>query len=221
VLVPAGQLEPGYTDAKGGGAMGRSGRGIAVCWVVLLCACGGSAERAASASGSGDGSAGGGSGAGNGASSGAGAATEGTYFMALSLELAPRQPIVFLQSITADGSGQEMSLQPLAATDRKTPVGSAIVAAFQLGEGGVFEVDLPDARIPPEANSITSTEVVADLHLEGTADPASFCGDATGQISKPIDVDLQSSTFRAERVVGTAYPEPPMIDCSGKLADPL
>lgn len=114
-----------------------------------------------------------------------------------------------------------MSLQPLAAADRRTPVGSAIVATFQLGDGGVFEVDFPGARIPAEANAITSTEAVADLHLEGTADPASFCGGATGQISKPIEYDLQISTFRAERVVGTLFPEPPPINCSGALADPL
>jgi hypothetical protein len=141
--------------------------------------------------------------------------------MALSTELSPQQPVVFLQSVTANAAGLAISLQPLAAADRTTPVGAPIVASFPVAADGSFILDIPGGIIPGEANPITGTQAVADLHLEGTACPASFCGTVTGHLYQPIDYDLTSSTFRAERVMGMPYPEPPPIDCAGSLADPL
>ena len=213
--------------------MPRSPLGFLACCLLLLCACSDEVRSPGSGDGGdgGDGGADGGSdGAGAAGGGGGGspvgrcgdvAATAGSYFMALSLFLSPKTPIVFQQSVTADAAGLVMSLQPLAAADRKTPVGNAIVAAFPVEPDGAFDVEVPGASVPAEANPITNAAMVADLRFTGTACPASFCGQVTGQISQPIDVNVTSSTFRAERVMGTAYPEPPPIDCDGGLADPL
>jgi hypothetical protein len=100
-------------------------------------------------------------------------------------------------------------------------VGNPIVATFPVAADGAFVVDLPGATIPPAANPLTATTVVADIQLVGEACPEGFCGTVTGQVTEPIVYQLTSSTFRAQPVMGMAYPEPPPIDCAGTLAAPL
>jgi hypothetical protein len=154
--------------------------------------------------------------------------TDGDFFMALSVSQSPTSPIVFLAALQFGSDGMHASLQPLAASDRQTPVGAPIdappsgQAGYPVGPDGDFSADIAGVIVPAEANSISSTEIVADVTLSGTICADSGCGTVGGAVTQPIMLDLTGSTFTMERVTGPDdYPEPPKINCTGDLASPL
>jgi len=155
-------------------------------------------------------------------------AADGERLLTLSTPLSPSAPVLFAATLTtADGGGTflfSLSLAPLAAADRETVVAPPFDSGpFQVAAGGSFAASLPPLSVPGEANPISGTELeVTGAVLSGTlCAPADFiCGDLTGDLTKPVTMSLQGSTFTLERVVGS-YPEPPRINCDGDLADPL
>ncbi|MCC6523610.1 MAG: hypothetical protein IT373_13215 [Polyangiaceae bacterium] len=158
---------------------------------------------------------------------------DGEFFFALSAFLNPQKPVVFDSTLTttqgANGLEYSLDLQPLAASDRTTPVGSVIhVGPLPVDADGTFDSALPELTVPGAANPITvGSDIVATITLHGelcgTAD--FICGPVTGNTTKPLPLNLASnpgSNFTMERVTtpGT-YPEPPQINCAGALANPL
>jgi hypothetical protein len=155
---------------------------------------------------------------------------EGQYLLAISASIAPAKPIVALTSVTTpkmgEGAGIALSAQPLSAADRTTPVGPVVsFGPFAIDDAGNFRADIPALTVPGAANPITpGADITADLVLSGKLCGVRrfYCGNVSGQVSKPLVLDLEGSTFTLTLIdPGEPVPVVPPIDCSGKLADPL
>jgi len=154
-----------------------------------------------------------------------------SYFLALSTVLEPTKPVVARVDISAQPNGSggldtHWTLQPLLWSDRKIPVGSPIVLpSITHSANGAFDADLPPISIVSEANPISHTPIDVDVSsLRGSLCGAanSGCGDFDGDLTKPIPYDLKGSTWTLTKVDSPSnYPEPPAIDCAGKLAAPV
>jgi len=173
---------------------------------------------------SGDG--GGGSGGGNACALPEAAAVSGDFILTLSAKLNPQKPFLFLAKVTSesmgDGLGVSMNVRSLAAADRKTLVGDAVdVGPYPLEADGTFVMELPELKIPGEANPITGSEVTANATLTGSiCAPGEFgCGAVTGEVvtSSGLSLKLEGSTFTFQKVTGEAYPEA-VINCAGDKA---
>ena len=76
---------------------------------------------------------------------------DGDFFFSLSAKINPNKPVVFLAKLTtaAKGTGVEfsMNLQPLLASDKKTPTGTpADVGPYDDRERRIVRRDAPDAE---------------------------------------------------------------------------
>ncbi|MBW2457844.1 MAG: hypothetical protein JRI68_25285 [Deltaproteobacteria bacterium] len=151
--------------------------------------------------------------------------------MALATVLFPPTPIVFEAELTtsAGATGLELTLdlQPLASSDRETPVGSpfGIGGPYPVAADGSFTLTPPTLVVPGEANPISGNVIEVEVTLTGTLlAPADFiCGDVAGVTTQPPGISIDGSTFTLERIAspGPPYPEPPRINCAGDLAQPL
>jgi len=77
--------------------------------------------------------------------------------------------------------------------------------------------------VPGEANPFSHTPLTVDLSaLKGSfCIQGSFaCGTMDGEVTKPIPLTLDGSSWTATPLTG-AIPEPPPIDCKGTPALPL
>jgi hypothetical protein len=153
----------------------------------------------------------------------------GEYLFAISASIAPKQPIVALANVTTvpfeGGTGVAFTIQPLAASDRTTPVDSPLaLGPFAIDASGAFRADIPGLQVSGAANPITpGASISADLVLTGDLCGSGdfFCGNVSGQATSPIVLDLDKSTFTMTKVAeGAAPPTRPVIDCSGTLSDP-
>jgi hypothetical protein len=156
----------------------------------------------------------------------------GQYLLALSVTLAPTKPIVALIGVSTPasggldgGAGLLLETQPLSATDRRTPVGQKLVLGpFPVGANGTFRAEISGLEVPGSANPVTGGDIAANVILTGSlcGDGRSFCGTVTGNVERPLPLDLAGSTFTLTRVdPETDSPTRPPIDCAGTLADPL
>ena len=146
---------------------------------------------------------------------------DGDYLLALSAKLAPTKPLVFVATVSVGAMGVSMSLQPLRSDDRRTPVGSPIpVGPIAVAADGTFSATFPQVTLPAAANAITGTELVATPAIQGTicAPATTFCGVASGSVTKPIPTSLSGSTFAAVRITDPASYPPVQIDCAGTAA---
>jgi hypothetical protein len=155
---------------------------------------------------------------------------EGAFLLAISTSIAPTKPIVALTDLTTpafqDGTGLALSVQPLAASDRTTPVGASIsLGPFLVDAGGNFRADMPGLTVSGDANPITpGAPISADLVLAGNlcAKSGFFCGSVSGEVTSPITLNLEGSTFTLTLVEpGDPVPTQPAVDCRGTLAAPL
>jgi hypothetical protein len=158
---------------------------------------------------------------------------DGSYLFALSLVTGGNasnkdRPILYLNTVTTTaGIGAlnvKWGLQPLRWEDRKTPTGSPLTFSFTLSGGGSADLDLPPLDVPADANPLSGSPITLDIaSLNGpSCDVASFyCGTTDGDVTKPIPLSIDGSTWTMERIVGGAYPEPPKIDCAKNLAQEL
>lgn len=148
--------------------------------------------------------------------------------LAISVTLAPTKPILALADVTTPtldgGTGFAFDAQPLSAADRVTPVGQkASFGPFPVDEHGAFQADIPNLQTTGAANPVTGGDIAARVVLSGNlcGDGQFFCGTLTGNVTKPIPLDLKGSTFTFTRAEGTTLPARPAVDCAGTLADPL
>lgn len=133
----------------------------------------------------------------------------GRYLVALSITLAPGQPILLAADVgvAEDLASIDLAFQPLATDLDEAPrseVGDALeVDAVPYAEDGSFEVDFGEVTVPARANPISGSDIVATVAIAGTAHEATddramlFCGDASGMVRVPLALDLAGSTFGA------------------------
>lgn len=155
-------------------------------------------------------------------------ALDGPYVLTLAASIAPTTPIMTLLDLTTPdymgGTGFAFDARALSAADRKTPIGDPISAGPVVVEAnGHYRLPLSGVSIPGAANPISGSDIAVDLELSGNlcGPPESFCGTFNGEVSQPIQLPLDGSTFTLRPVVNGDIPEPPPIDCAGNLADPL
>jgi hypothetical protein len=94
---------------------------------------------------------------------------------------------------------------------------------FQVDERGGYGA-AANLDVTGAANPITGGDISAAVVLTGNlcGDKRSFCGTVSGNVTKPLPLDLKGSTFTFTRVDSAAsLPARPAIDCAGHLADPL
>jgi hypothetical protein len=148
----------------------------------------------------------------------------GQYVFALSAVVDRTRPIVFSTEVSGGPQGLSFALQPLSAADRRTPVGAPVtVGPFPLSPDGAFHAELPTLVVGGEANPITGSEIEATVVLDARfCDVAGFyCGTVTGNLSRPIPIDLAGSTFAMERISGGTPPPEPYLSCNRDRAVPL
>jgi hypothetical protein len=219
-------------------------RPLTLSFALAAAACGGGTsggfglDGGAGASGAGGFSGGagvGGASGGVGGDSGAGGCAapqpgqiDGSYLLALSAKISPQSPFLFLTTVTtfagAGGSQVLWTLQPLAAADRTTMVGSPIqFEPFTVEPNGSFFTEQGPLDVVGEANPITSTDITADVTLAGELCGAQdfHCGAAGGAVTIPVSLPLDGSTFTLSKVTPGSYPEPPPINCAKDLAAPI
>ena len=152
---------------------------------------------------------------------------QGDYLFVLSVSASPSTPIVLKTSLTtpADdgGTGLSFNAQPLAASDRTTPVGDPLtLGPFPVDPNGNFTASLSGLHVAGAANPITSGDITADLTLSGNlcGDGSFFCGTASGDATAPIMLSLSGSTFTLTKLTSSGIPTQPKINCAGTLAAP-
>jgi len=150
---------------------------------------------------------------------------DGEYLFALVVALSATKPAPLRATLTTmDGAaGLEftLDLQPLSAEDRVSEVGSPFsVGPFPVSAEGSFDADWGSITVPGDTNPISASELVADLQTLGNLCPGDFfCGIANGQVTSPAPIDITGSAWTMESLA--TFVEPPKLNCSGDLADPL
>jgi len=152
---------------------------------------------------------------------------DGQYLFTLSAALGPTTPVLLDAQVTYDAAGLSMTTQALRADDRTTKIGDVVMLGpFTVAPDGCFQADFPPLNVPGEANPITGNPITADVTLIGrlcsmTTPPGFFCGDITGAVTAPANIDLGGSTFTFEKTaMPDMYPNPPKINCNQDPADP-
>lgn len=147
---------------------------------------------------------------------------DGRYLFSLSAKLSPKKAIALDANLTthaaADGLTADLDLQPLSGMDQMSPVGTPLsFTALPVAADGSFTWDLGTVDVPGEANPISGAPIQADLTLVGQlcgGDRAGFiCGDATGMLILPFELDLMGSTWTMQAEEGGMLPSP-VINCA-------
>jgi hypothetical protein len=150
----------------------------------------------------------------------------GTYFYAFRSIIAQDTPLLALFELSpraAAPSGDfelDVVYQPLSYADRRTPVGAASVSVMKVKADGSYTVDNFSVLTPGDANpalpGINFESVISlagKLCGEENMPLASWCGTATGNVTLPVTVNVDGSTFGARRLSGEDYP-PPAGSCA-------
>ncbi|HMJ10333.1 MAG TPA: hypothetical protein VK524_02950 [Polyangiaceae bacterium] len=158
----------------------------------------------------------------------------GSFLVSVSPAFSPKKPIVFTASVQAAASGSQLrfsfDLQPLSATDRRTPVGGSVGRAETSAGAEPFQLDFGQVTVPGEADPILpGRPIVAMLTLSGQLcgpDPATgsvdfSCGTADGSVSEPTSLSLTGSTWTARRIKGPGTLPDIAINCALEPPDPL
>lgn len=163
------------------------------------------------------------------------AQSAGNFLLAISTRLGPTKPVVSLLEVEAEDVDGRLELRlryrPLAASDRKTPVGE--VNAWQtvlVNPDGTYQAPSIHVVTPGTANPIDGSMIEADLSLSGrpvanveagkTVD--FLCGDVTGTlVAYGLPLPLAGSTFTATRITDPDHYPPVTIDCAMTPAAPL
>ncbi|MEZ4220306.1 MAG: hypothetical protein R3B13_05195 [Polyangiaceae bacterium] len=152
---------------------------------------------------------------------------EGDYFLAFGPSFsgtAPSQsePIRFSTNLQASQDALVFAFQALDATDHSTPVGNIVKVIVAPSTNGAFDVDLPVLDIPGEANPNSGSPMSVDLtSFRGTlcGTQGEHCGEADGDMTKPLPLNLDGSTWAMTKAIGS-FPNPPKIDCQGNTPSP-
>jgi hypothetical protein len=146
---------------------------------------------------------------------------EGSYYFTYRPKVAEDTPILALFEVTARDAAAtgdfelDVLFKPVAIADKKTPLGEPSPGVMKVKADGSFTIDDFSIFIPGAANPVLEdTDFKALVHLSGTlcgevdAPLATFCGDGLGELLEPVTVNLDGSSFGAQRLVGDAIPEP-------------
>ncbi len=158
---------------------------------------------------------------GGGGSGGSGGGTlgslSGDHFFALAPVQSAAKPAPFIATFVDGGSTFSVSLQPLDADDRVTPVGTPIAQGpFDAMSSSVVFASF---TIPGETNPFTESALTfGDLTLS-VETGSIVCGTVAGSVTMPVMLDISGSTFTIVPMV--SHTEPPPVNCAGALADPL
>lgn len=148
----------------------------------------------------------------------------GNYLLALAVTLAPGQPILFSceATVAQDLETLALAFQPLSIDDDampRVPVGERFeVNDVPYQEDGSFSAELGEVTVPARANPISGSDIVATVAVHAVARPMSddhpalFCGDATGMVTVPLELDLAGSTVGAVAADDFAGIEP-LVRC--------
>ncbi len=159
-------------------------------------------------------------------------AADGDYFIALSANLSPPNPLLLSAKMTtADQGGQlavTLTVQALDAKDRKTKVGNVITfPAAKVATDGTVVFKPGNLTVAGNANPlIYGTDIVTSgVTLTGNfCDPKFVCGDLNGMITKPIADDLSMTSMRPQSTWtmvpydGKTAPTTIYIDCAMTVA---
>ena len=134
----------------------------------------------------------------------------GRYLFALAATPAPDRPILAILTVEpkdGDTPGGNVHFEPLAIKDPMSTVGVKNEGTFELIG---TELTVPSFRVvlPGNANPVQEgLDVEAELllsglvcNLEESVGVPSFCGTAAGNITIPLTLPLEGSTFGAIRI---------------------
>jgi hypothetical protein len=154
--------------------------------------------------------------------------------LAVSAAFSPKKPILFVATVEASAAPSaqlrfSFDLQPLSATDRRTPVGSSTGRA-ETTAGVPFALDFGAVTVTGEADPLLpGRPIAADIALSGelcAPDPATgevefLCGAVSGTVSEPVELKLEGSTWTARRIQDPSSLPEITINCAGDPPDPL
>ncbi len=151
----------------------------------------------------------------------------GQFLFAVSTTVDISKPFQFIatNTVTTDDAGvttMRVELQPLSLTQGKTteprePVGDPLVFTDIPVVDGRFLLDAGEITLVGSANPITGSDIVATLKMTGNIlGDAFYCGSVTGDVVSPLQLNIDGSTFAAERLEDpSVLPTNVQIDCEG------
>jgi hypothetical protein len=153
---------------------------------------------------------------------------DGQWLFALAATLAPAKPVLFFADITTKDSGGlvgwTFTLTPLDAKTRVPLAPLPTLAETTIPADGNWSADLEPLTVPGAANPITlGSEIVADTALTGKVCGGRdfLCGDVTGEVTKPLKLSLDGSTWTMARLkTKDTLPEKIYVNCTCTEAGP-
>ncbi len=146
----------------------------------------------------------------------------GAYLFAVAAVIAPETPLQWRATVVQDlDTGeltivlQPLSLDPLSTTSPREPTGEPRVVTATPGPDNTFTLDLGQVYVPGAANPITGSDINTTLALDGVASASDlWCGEVTGSVTTPLQLDLTGSTFAFTPVTATGeLPDPVVARC--------
>jgi hypothetical protein len=159
----------------------------------------------------------------------------GTFLLAVSTALGRTKPVVSLLEVEAEDKAGQLELRlryrPLAAADRKTPVGEFNEwQSVLVNPDGTYNAPSVHVVTPASANPIDGSMIESDLTLEGrpvaNVEPGKtvdfLCGDVSGTLfAYGLGIPLAGATFTATRITDPDHYPAVTIDCAMTPAAPL
>ena len=136
----------------------------------------------------------------------------GTYLFALETSLGPDLPLQFATTVamefTDDGGAiADFTFQPLSLNQGETLapreyIGDPLVYNdIVIDPNGNYTIDMGTVMVTGMANPVTGSDIVATLQVAGeVVDVNTMCGELTGDLTSPLEFDLDGSTFAATRL---------------------
>ena len=171
---------------------------------------------------------------------------DGKYLFALSAgQVVADKPLLFDADVKivegSAGAELDITLTPLGTPYRAiestpmTPVGAAIpLGAYPIATDGTFTAELPQITVAGDANSISPRDLEATVVMKGTicgnaegeglVKLGFFCGTISGQVTEPIDIDLEEAknSFTFLKYDGALPGEADILyNCNGDVAAPF
>ena len=138
----------------------------------------------------------------------------GTFLFALETSLGPDLPLQFVTTIDMmlndDGSGgvADLSFQPLSLDQGEVLAPREFIGDPLTFEGvefdadGHYELDMGTVMVTGAANPVTGSDIEATLQVIGDiVHINAACGEITGDLLNPLQVDLAGSTWGAIRLM--------------------
>jgi hypothetical protein len=154
-------------------------------------------------------------------------ALQGQWLFALAATLGPDKPILFFADVeatdVADGVEWTWTITPLDAKARTPLTALPTLAPSVVPTSGAWTVDLAPIAVPGAANPITGSDIEADANLVGDVCGGRdfFCGDVTGNVTKPIALKLDGSKWTMAKLPAPdTVPEQIFVSCECELAAP-